>query len=99
MKASSGSGQPCTGVNDGSTNTVLVTYLADVWNWGAEIFCQCEAPYVQKAEDGNGCIVCYGTELIEHLKKCLRQHPAQWRGRSLMRLSGLATKSRLLFTH
>ncbi|KAL1612873.1 hypothetical protein SLS60_001103 [Paraconiothyrium brasiliense] len=59
MKASTGSGQDCTGVNDGSKNTVLVTYLADAWNWGAEIFCECEVRYVEKAGDGNGYIVCF----------------------------------------
>jgi hypothetical protein len=78
MKASTGSGQDCTGVNDGSKNTVLVTYLADAWNWGAEIFCQCEVRYVQKAEDGNGYIVCYawhgagrGDFEEEHLEKLM----------------------------
>ncbi|KAL0568713.1 hypothetical protein V5O48_013266, partial [Marasmius crinis-equi] len=42
MHASTGSGQDCTGVNDGSKNSVLMNYLADAWNWGAEIFCECE---------------------------------------------------------
>ncbi|KAJ4302940.1 hypothetical protein N0V90_001831 [Kalmusia sp. IMI 367209] len=54
MKASTGSGQDCTGINDGSKNTVLVTYLADAWNWGAEIFCECEVRYVQKDKRGKG---------------------------------------------
>ncbi|TDZ22449.1 Cholesterol oxidase [Colletotrichum orbiculare MAFF 240422] len=43
-------GQDCTGVNDGSKTTTLVTYLADAWNWGAEMFCECEVRYIKKAE-------------------------------------------------
>ncbi|PVH90904.1 FAD/NAD(P)-binding domain-containing protein [Periconia macrospinosa] len=57
MKASTGSGQDCTGVNDGSKNSVLVTYLADAWNWGAEMFCECEVRYVQREKKGDGYIV------------------------------------------
>jgi hypothetical protein len=37
MKASQLLGQDCTGVNDGSKNTVLVNYLADAWYNGAEM--------------------------------------------------------------
>lgn len=37
MKASTLSGQDCTGVNDGSKNSVLMNYLPDAWNWGAEM--------------------------------------------------------------
>lgn len=48
MRASTGSGQDFTGINDGSKNTVLATYIADAWNWGAEIFCECEVRYVRK---------------------------------------------------
>ncbi|KAJ7641620.1 hypothetical protein FB45DRAFT_825916 [Roridomyces roridus] len=54
MHASTGSGQDCTGVNDGSKNSVLVSYVADAWNRGAEIFCECEVRYVQKDADGSG---------------------------------------------
>lgn len=57
MKASTGSGQDCTGVNDGSKNSVLVTYLADAWNWGAEMFCECEIKYVLQDQSGKGYIV------------------------------------------
>ena len=57
MKASTGSGQDCTGVNDGSKNTVLVTYLADAWNWGAEIFCECEVRYIEEDKERGGYIV------------------------------------------
>jgi hypothetical protein len=57
MKQSSLSGQDLTGVNDGSKNTTLVTYLADAWNWGAEMFTECEVRYVEKAEDREGYIV------------------------------------------
>lgn len=54
MNASTGSGQDCTGVNDGSKNSVLVTYIADAWNWGAEIFCECEVRYIHKEQDQDG---------------------------------------------
>lgn len=37
MQASTLSGQDCTGVNDGSKSSTLVTYLSDAWNWGAEM--------------------------------------------------------------
>ncbi|KAF5524062.1 Cholesterol oxidase [Colletotrichum aenigma] len=47
-------GQDCTGVNDGSKTTTLVTYLADAWNWGAEMFCECEVRYIKKAEEHIG---------------------------------------------
>ena len=57
MKASTGSGQDCTGVNDGSKNSVLMNYIPDAWNWGAEIFCECEVRYVHRDRDGNGYIV------------------------------------------
>jgi choline dehydrogenase-like flavoprotein len=48
MKPSSLTGQDTTGVNDGSKNSTLVTYVADAWNWGAEIFCECEVRYIEK---------------------------------------------------
>jgi hypothetical protein len=57
MKASTGSGQDCTGVNDGSKNTVLVTYLADAWNWGAEIFCECQVQYIEEDREQGGYLV------------------------------------------
>ncbi|KAK7042261.1 FAD/NAD(P)-binding domain-containing protein [Favolaschia claudopus] len=59
MKASTGSGQDCTGVNDGSKHSVLMNYLPDAWNWGAEIFCECEVRYVLKAPDGKGYLVLF----------------------------------------
>lgn len=37
MRASKNTGQDCTGVNDGSKSSTLVTYLSDAWNWGAEM--------------------------------------------------------------
>ncbi|CAG7934649.1 unnamed protein product [Penicillium olsonii] len=52
MEANSLTGHECTGLNDGSKNSVATTYLADAWNWGAEIFCGCEVQYVEKAEEG-----------------------------------------------
>lgn len=54
MLPSTLTGQDATGVNDGSKTTTLVTYLADAWNWGAEMFCQCEVRYIKKAEKGDG---------------------------------------------
>jgi hypothetical protein len=57
MKASTLSGQDSTGINDGSKNSVLVTYIADAWNWGAEIFCECEVRYIRKNSTGSGYIV------------------------------------------
>lgn len=57
MSASAMTGQDPTGLNDGSKNTTLVTYLADAWNWGAELFCEAEVRYVQKAPDREGYIV------------------------------------------
>lgn len=57
MKASTGSGQDCTGVNDGSKNSVLMNYLPDAWNHGAEIFCECEVRYVRRDPAGNGYLV------------------------------------------
>ncbi|KAF2116445.1 hypothetical protein BDV96DRAFT_658731 [Lophiotrema nucula] len=57
VKASTGSGQDLSGINDGSKNSVLMTYLPDAWNHGAEIFCECEVRYIRKAPDGNGYLV------------------------------------------
>lgn len=57
MAASALTGQDATGVNDGSKTTTLVTYLADAWNWGAEMFCECEVRYIEKARDREGYIV------------------------------------------
>ena len=54
MSASSLTGQDCTGINDGSKTTTLVTYLADAWNWGAEMFCECEVRYIEKDERRGG---------------------------------------------
>lgn len=54
MQANRGSGHESTGLNDGSKNSVAVTYLADAWNWGAEIFCGCEVKYVERRDDGVG---------------------------------------------
>jgi choline dehydrogenase-like flavoprotein len=59
MKASTLSGQDCTGVNDGSKSSVLMNYLPDAWNWGAEIFCECEVRYVKKDPSGKGYLVFY----------------------------------------
>ncbi|KAH8683558.1 hypothetical protein BGZ61DRAFT_358000 [Ilyonectria robusta] len=57
MKKSTLTGMDATGINDGSKITTLVTYVADAWNWGAEIFCECEVRYIEKAKDREGWIV------------------------------------------
>ncbi|PYH96670.1 FAD/NAD(P)-binding domain-containing protein [Aspergillus ellipticus CBS 707.79] len=57
MQASKLTGMDATGINDGSKSTTLVNYLSDAWNWGAEIFCECEVRYVCKAPDREGYIV------------------------------------------
>lgn len=57
MRASSLTGQDTTGLNDGSKSTTLVNYLSDAWNWGAEMFCECEVRYVTEAPDRDGYLV------------------------------------------
>ncbi|KAI0977454.1 glucose-methanol-choline oxidoreductase [Xylaria arbuscula] len=57
MSASASTGQDLTGLNDGSKNSTLVTYLADAWNWGADMFCESEVRYITEAPDGKGYIV------------------------------------------
>lgn len=57
MRGSTLTGMDATGINDGSKSTTLVNYLSDAWNWGAEIFCECEIRYVTKAPDREGYIV------------------------------------------
>lgn len=59
MSPSALTGQDTTGVNDGSKNSTLVTYVADAWNWGAEMFCECEVRYIEKAKDREGYIIYY----------------------------------------
>ena len=54
MLPSSLTGQDTTGINDGSKNSTLVTYVADAWNWGAEIFCECEVRYIEKVKNDEG---------------------------------------------
>ncbi|CZR65496.1 related to cholesterol oxidase precursor [Phialocephala subalpina] len=48
MYPSALTGMDCTGVNDGSKSSTLVNYLSDAWNWGAEMFCECEVRYIKK---------------------------------------------------
>ncbi|OTB06144.1 hypothetical protein M426DRAFT_118907 [Hypoxylon sp. CI-4A] len=58
MQPSALTGQDATGLNDGSKTTTLVTYLADAWNWGADMFCEAEVRYIHKApEPQSGYIV------------------------------------------
>lgn len=57
IQANTGSGQECTGLNDGSKNSVATTYLTDAWNWGAEIFCGCEVLYVEPLHGESGYLV------------------------------------------
>ncbi|PMD29237.1 GMC oxidoreductase [Hyaloscypha variabilis F] len=51
MYPSALTGMDSTGLNDGSKSSTLVNYLADAWNWGTEMFCQCEVRYIQKHPD------------------------------------------------
>lgn len=86
MSPSALTGQDATGVNDGSKNSTLVTYLADAWNWGAEMFCECEVRYIKKAEDREGYLIYFawhgrnrgqfksnlhGDLMWVHAKKCV----------------------------
>ncbi|OJD33687.1 glucose-methanol-choline oxidoreductase [Diplodia corticola] len=57
MKASTCSGQDCTGVNDGSKNSVLMNYIPDAWNWGAEMFCECEVRHISRDATGDGYVI------------------------------------------
>ncbi|KAI0457985.1 glucose-methanol-choline oxidoreductase [Xylaria acuta] len=57
MSASASTGQDATGLNDGSKTTTLVTYLADAWNWGADMFCESEVRYITESPDGVGYLV------------------------------------------
>jgi hypothetical protein len=59
MSESTGSGNECTGVNDGSKNSILVTYLYDAWIRGAELFCGIDVRHVKKDNRGKGYIVFY----------------------------------------
>jgi choline dehydrogenase-like flavoprotein len=51
MYPSALTGMDSTGVNDGSKSSTLVNYLSDAWNWGAEMFCECEVRYIKKNPD------------------------------------------------
>ncbi|KAE8422651.1 FAD/NAD(P)-binding domain-containing protein [Aspergillus pseudocaelatus] len=57
IQPNSGSGNECTGQNDGSKHSVATTYLTAAWYWGAEIFCGCEVRYIEQAPDGHGYLV------------------------------------------
>jgi choline dehydrogenase-like flavoprotein len=57
MRASQLTGMDATGLNDGSKSSTLVNYLSDAWNWGAEMFCECEVRHVVKAPGRKGYIV------------------------------------------
>lgn len=54
MHANTGSGNDCSGLNDGSKNSVLATYLADAWAWGAELFCGIDVKLLKKRGKGAG---------------------------------------------
>ncbi|KAI1376514.1 FAD/NAD(P)-binding domain-containing protein [Hypoxylon crocopeplum] len=59
MSPSALTGQDATGLNDSSKNTTLVTYLADAWNWGADMFCEAEVRYITKAPEGQTGYIVY----------------------------------------
>ncbi len=50
-------GDCVSGCNYGAKNTTLMNYLPDAWNHGAEIFCQANVHYIEKA--GGGWLVHY----------------------------------------
>lgn len=45
-------GDCVTGCNHGAKNTLIMNYLPDAYNHGADIFCNVGVEYVEKAEDG-----------------------------------------------
>jgi choline dehydrogenase-like flavoprotein len=53
MYPSALTGMDSTGLNDGSKSSTLVNYLSDAWNWGAEMFCECEVRYIKKHPTGS----------------------------------------------
>lgn len=57
MQQSQLTGMDSTGVNDGSKSSTLVNYLSDAWNWGAEMFCDCEVRYIEKHPTEEGWLV------------------------------------------
>jgi hypothetical protein len=57
IQANSNTGNECTGLNDGSKNSVATTYLVDAWNWGADIFCGCKVQFVEKNPSGDGYVI------------------------------------------
>ncbi|KAL7948027.1 hypothetical protein V8C42DRAFT_272577 [Trichoderma barbatum] len=83
MSASTLTGQDTTGINDGSKTTTLVTYLADAWNWGAEMFCKCEVRYIEKVQDHRGGYLIYFA----------------WRGRGRGRFAVDDTYGDLMWVH
>lgn len=86
MYPSQRTGMDSTGVNDGSKSSTLVNYLSDAWNWGAEMFCECEVRYIKKHPEEEGYLVFFAwhgsrrgafkTNLYEdlmwvHARKCV----------------------------
>lgn len=59
MCRSTCSGNESTGINDGSKKSVLVTYLADAWTWGAEIFCGVDVRHIRALGNKRGYVVFY----------------------------------------
>lgn len=83
MSASTLTGLDSTGLNDGSKTTTLVTYLADAWNWGAEMFCKCEVRYIEKVQDERGGYLIYFA----------------WHGRGRERFAAENTYGDLMWVH
>ncbi|CAH1758971.1 6683_t:CDS:10 [Entrophospora sp. SA101] len=52
-------GNDVSGNNDGSKNTMLMTYIPDAWNHGCEIFCEVNVPRIKKDSKSNKWIVFY----------------------------------------
>lgn len=79
MQASGLSGMDSTGVNDGSKSSTLVNYISDAWNWGAEIFCECEVRYIKKHPTEEGYLVLFAWHGAKRglFKQCI-YHDLMW---------------------
>ncbi|RIA98513.1 cholesterol oxidase [Glomus cerebriforme] len=59
QRASTLTGNDCTGINDGSKNSTLMNYIPDAWNHGCEIFCECDVQRIKKCEKTGRYIIFY----------------------------------------
>lgn len=91
MRPSAGSGNESTGSNDGSKSSVLTTYLADAWTWGAEIFCGVDVTHVWQHEREKGYTVHFSFTNNRRTKQAMWLHAVcdnlriDWRPKVLTR--------------